>query len=252
MNKPKVITLNAASLDGRVALGPNRTQWQEMTDHRSQAQPEAGEVWEQVEADLNELHDFDVKLQGSGSFVVEGEELRALPTYRGNPEVLREDFLPEEAVKDPKFQVWLGVVDGQGRMRSGYRGEVEEGIYMLHLTSLAAPTAYLAFLRDKSIPYLIAGENRVDLAAVMEKLNVKLGVNSVLAEGGGALHGALLRAGLVDEVNVIFRPELIGGTNTPALFDSPDLGPDQPPTPLKLIWIRTPAGGYLWVRSQTL
>jgi hypothetical protein len=52
---------------------------------------------------------------------------------------------------------------------------------------------------------------------------------------GGRLNGALLRAELVDEVNILFTPRLIGEFDTPALFDSPDLGEDEWPTPLVLV-----------------
>jgi len=96
MNKPKVITLNTASLDGRVALGPNRTQWEELTDPRRESHPETGEVWEQVEAKLNELHDFGVKLQGSGSFVVDGQGSRHCPLIGEIPRPSGRIFFPKK------------------------------------------------------------------------------------------------------------------------------------------------------------
>jgi riboflavin biosynthesis pyrimidine reductase len=123
---------------------------------------------------------------------------------------------------------------------------------MLHLVSYGAPVEYLAFLQQEQIPYLIAGEPRVDLKSVMEKLKAILGVNSLRSTAGGKLNGALLRAGLVDEINIIFRPEIIGGFETPALFDSPDLQPDEWPTRLKLISVQARADGFVWLRYETL
>lgn len=248
MQRPKIITLTSPSIDGRVALGPNRTQWDEMADPRNQLSAANPAVWTEVVEELDAIHKPQVKMQGSSSFVLEGQALEPLPEFTGDPQTLRQDFLPEEVVGNPEQRLWLTVVDGRGRMRSGYKGTETPGNHMLHLTSLSAPPEYLHFLREQSIPYLIAGEGRVDLPAVMGKLQAKLGVETVISEAGGRLNGALLRAGLVDEVNLLVRPELIGGTRTPTLFESPDLEPDQAPLPCELVHNRTLDNGFIWLR----
>ena len=74
----------------------------------------------------------------------------------------------------------------------------------------------------------------------------------MVSVAGGKLNGALLWTGLVDEVNVIFRPELIGGTETPALFDATDLKMNEFPTQLKLITAQVNVSGYLWLRYEVL
>lgn len=48
-----------------------------------------------------------------------------------------------------------------------------------------------------------------DLAAMLRALCAK-GVNDVLCEGGGTLGAALLEAGLVDELDVIYAPKVLG------------------------------------------
>jgi riboflavin biosynthesis pyrimidine reductase len=248
--RPYIVVLVSISLDGRVALGPNRTQWEELADPRGEVSPGAGDAWTAVQQRVDQLHQPQAKMQGSGSFVKEGETLSPLPPFTGDAAPLYQDYLPEEVVNDPDLHTWLVVVDGRGRMRSGYTGEDNPGHYMLHLVSDAAPAAYLAFLQQKKIPYLLAGERWVDLPVVMAKLRQKLGVTSLISVAGGRLNGALLRAGLVDEVNVLFRPELIGGDDTPALFDAPDLGPDEWPTPLRLLTAQVQANGFVWLRYE--
>jgi riboflavin biosynthesis pyrimidine reductase len=250
MKRPYVTILVSASLDGRVALGPHRTQWEEMEDPRNALFSESPEIWADVEKRLTQTHQPQVHLQGSGSFVKAGQELSPLPAYEGEITALQEDFLPQEVVDDPEHTTWLTVVDGRGRMRSGYKGRDTPGCHMLHLVSKGSPADYLAFLRREKIPYLIAGEKRVDLQRVLEKMNTKLEVDCVMSMAGGKLNGALLRGGLVDEVNLIFRPELIGGMDTPALFDSPDLKADEWPTPLELVTAQVWPKGFLWVRYK--
>ena len=105
------------------------------------------------------------------------------------------------------------------------------------------PVEYLASLRQENIPYLVSGEERVDLRAVMGKLRTLLGIERLVSTAGGRLNGALLRAGLVDAVSIVFFPALIGGFATPALFDSPDLKAEEWPTRLELISAQVQAGG---------
>ena len=55
-----------------------------------------------------------------------------------------------------------------------------------------------------------AAEGRVDLADLMRRLGAR-GVDSVLLEGGAALHFAALQAGIVNKVQAYIAPKLIGG-----------------------------------------
>jgi riboflavin biosynthesis pyrimidine reductase len=72
----------------------------------------------------------------------------------------------------------------------------------------------------------------------------------MLSTAGGRLNGALLRAGLVDEVSLEFFPAIIGGPDTPSLFDAPALQQGEQPARLKLISAQVQADGRLWVRYE--
>lgn len=54
------------------------------------------------------------------------------------------------------------------------------------------------------------GEGGVDVAELLAELG-RRGLDSVLAEGGAAMHGALLRSGLVNRVFCYIAPKLVGG-----------------------------------------
>lgn len=62
----------------------------------------------------------------------------------------------------------------------------------------------------------LAADGGLDLAAVLRRLG-QAGILSVLVEGGGRVHGALLRAGLADAVAIFVAPILIGGDGLPLL-----------------------------------
>lgn len=247
--RPKVIILVAAAVDGRISLGPNRTMWDDMDDVRG-ALPGEAEVWAETKRQLYQLHQVQASMLGSNSLVGTDDQLVALPPHSGEAAPLYSDFVPPEVISDPHRKGWLVVVDGRGRCRSGYQGE--DGWQMLHLVSHAVAPEYLAFLQQMRIPYLIAGERRVDLEQVLAKMHAKLGVTALVNEAGGNLAGAMLRAGLVDEVNVIVRPIIIGGKDTPSLFDSPDLLPTEMPVHLQLVSAQILADSdHLWLRYRT-
>jgi diaminohydroxyphosphoribosylaminopyrimidine deaminase/5-amino-6-(5-phosphoribosylamino)uracil reductase len=66
-------------------------------------------------------------------------------------------------------------------------------------------------------------DRRLDLKQVLQHIG-KSGLSSVLAEGGAAVHGAFLRAGLVDEACLFVAPCFIGEPGTPLLTGTaPDM-----------------------------
>lgn len=61
--------------------------------------------------------------------------------------------------------------------------------------------------RDRAV---VAGDRDVDLPAALEELRTRFGVRRLLCEGGPALAGALIAAGLADELCLSVAPALIG------------------------------------------
>jgi riboflavin biosynthesis pyrimidine reductase len=245
---PYLCILISTSIDGRVALGPNRTWWDEGADPRNPPSEENGAVWNEARESIHRALKPNGDMQGSGSFVAEGAALTPLPAFVGDPAPLYADFLPDEVMNRPAPRSWLLVVDGRGRLRTGYKGTEHPGCHMLHLTSRAAPPEYLAYLQRERIPYLVLGDRQVDLPLAMARLKADLGIDCLLSTAGARLNGALLRASLVSEINLILRPVCIGGTATPSLFDGPDLRPDEWPTPLTLVSAYVRPSGYVWLR----
>lgn len=68
---------------------------------------------------------------------------------------------------------------------------------------------------------LPGGPDVVDLTALMQQLGVRE-VNELLVEAGATLCGALLKAGLVDELIVYLAPHLLGGSAR-GMFDLPGI-----------------------------
>jgi 2,5-diamino-6-(ribosylamino)-4(3H)-pyrimidinone 5'-phosphate reductase len=250
MNRPNVVVLNSSSVDGRLAVSPDfpilygDERWQTI---------EGGDRFNIFEW-LKTTHNIQATLEGSGSFIRRGEEPEPLPSFEGDPQELFEDYLPDAVVQREGHRGWFTAVDGRGRIRWMYKDEFPndawKGWHLLVLTCGETPAEYLAYLQRETIPYLVAGNARVDLEQALVKMKSRLGVTSVLSTAGGILNGVLLREGLVDEINIELLPAVIGGTETPSLFTSPDLKPDEWPVQLVLISAQAQAGGQIWLRYK--
>jgi riboflavin biosynthesis pyrimidine reductase len=254
MNRPKVVLYVGASVDGRISLGSNSTMFDTYKQPELYGMLCARDEWESFTKAVYEIHKPDMNLEGSHMLVAENEKLAELPQYTGDPDWLYQDFLPDDILNRPERKTWTSVVDGRGRFRNGYTADCDDPeTYMIHLTSEAVPPEYLAFLRERNIPYLIEGENRVDLPKMLEKVKNKLHVNTITTSSGGQLSGALIRSSLLDEINILLSPIVIGGYSIPTLFASPE--PEWPtvlPNKLQLIELKHFVNDKLWLRYKVI
>jgi 2,5-diamino-6-(ribosylamino)-4(3H)-pyrimidinone 5'-phosphate reductase len=217
-DRPRVVVSVSSSVDGRITLSPSRL----LMD------PANAAVWASLASSTAaDIGAHDAVLEGSGSLVAADAGALELPAADG---AVHEDFLPDP---EAGHERWFVVVDGRGRVR--WTMTRAGGTDLLVLVARSTPAAYLAYLRRENIPYLVAGDDRVDLGRALRLLQEKLGVTRVLAAGGGGINGALLRAGLIDEIHVLVLPAAIGGAGTPSVFDGPPLGDDDVPVRLRLV-----------------
>lgn len=250
MPRPRVIVYDLASVDGRLTVAPEALLL--YGDDRWTAA--VGE-YEDPYAWLHGRFEPQAFLEGSGSFVREADTPEPLPPVEGDASSLFEDYLPTEVVDHPDRRGWFVAVDGSGRVRWTIKEWPDPnfaGWYLLILVCEQTPPDYLAFLRREHIPYLVAGSERVDLVAALERMAERLHVETVVSTPGGRLGGALLRAGAVDEVVVDYFPALIGGSATPTLFTAPDLAPEESPTPLRLLYYGLREGGQVRVHYEVV
>ena len=68
-------------------------------------------------------------------------------------------------------------------------------------------------LADYGVKIIKTTGERVDLAELMKALG-ELKIDSVLVEGGAELHASMLKAGLVNKLEVYIAPKIIGGTDS--------------------------------------
>ncbi len=147
----------------------------------------------------------------------------------------------------------LAVIDSRGQIRSW--SQIKKEPYWrsaMALCSRSTPQEYLDYLQKRRVEYIVTGEDHVDLRAALEELNARYGVKTVRVDSGGILNGALLRAGLVDEVSVLVGPCLVGGTTPRSMFVAPDLTSSEGVIPLKLAHVEQMRADTIWLRYEVI
>lgn len=140
------------------------------------------------------------------------------------------------------------IADSHGRL-VWERSDID-GDHVVVLLARHVSDDYLTRLRERGVSYLLAGEREVDLPVALGKIAAQYHVRTLMLEGGGRINGAMLRAGLVDEVSLLVAPVVDGRMRTPAVFDSDGDAPAF--QRLALEGVERRAGDVLWLRYRVV
>jgi len=186
--RPYVRVKLAASLDGRTALASGESKWI---------------TGEAARADVQRLR------------------ARSSAILTGVGTVLADD--PSLTVRDIeiKRQPLRVVVDGNLSMRADARLLRLPGKTLVVTAADDADYAEPLLEAGAEVMVLAAGAGRVDLPLLMQDLAVRE-VNELLVEAGATVCGALLEAGVVDELVLYLAPHLLG-SSARGLFNIPAL-----------------------------
>jgi 2,5-diamino-6-(ribosylamino)-4(3H)-pyrimidinone 5'-phosphate reductase len=130
--------------------------------------------------------------------------------YEGSAQ--RADFRAEG-----DFESFAFAMDPRGRL--AWESNEISGDHVVAMLAQRVSNEYLAFLREKRVSYLLTGTEDIDLVLALEKIGTVFGVRTLLLEGGGRINGAMLRAGLIDELSLLVAPVADGEVDRPAVFD---------------------------------
>lgn len=231
---PEVVLMTTASVDGRITLGR----------HQRLLDPAVHERWNSIQVpDSLTLRPADllshVVLEGSGSFVDVEVEAPLWPAATTPDLELWRDHLPGTAPN------WFVVADSRGRVNWTYTGDETTALHVL--VCRGTPAGYLQRLRDLGVGYFVVGDRHVDLRAALVRIREEFEADRVVVDAGGTMNAALLRLGLVDVVDVVTLPGLVGGMGTPSIMDGPQLDINEWPIRLQLIDCHVEGGA---VRSR--
>ncbi len=93
--------------------------------------------------------------------------------------------------------------------------------------STKAPDERCDMFRRMGVDVVIAGEEKVEFARLMNILYEKYMVRKLIIEGGPTLNWHMLHARLVDEIRLIQMPFIVGGSDTPSLVGGMRIGSEN-------------------------
>jgi len=167
------------------------------------------------------------------------------PQYPPTSEVFpRENWFARREAK-----AWGVFLDGKGK--AVWARKDIGGDPILVILTEQIPDRHLAGLRADGVSYIFAGATEIDLAAALETLNHELGIERLMVEGGGGANGALLRAGLIDELSIVITAAIDGSSGAPTVFNSGDV--DLGPAPIEtmtLVSHEVLENGAVWLRYK--
>lgn len=194
----------AASLDGKTALNNGCSQW-----ITGEAARQDGHRWRARSCAV---------MTGIGTILSDNARLsvRHISTTRQ----------PKKVIIDNRLSIPLDAFVLQDKNTFIFTANSEDKIKIKALENIGA----------KVIVCNDANQRQVNLATMMRML-ATLELNEVLVEAGSRLSGALLHAGLIDELIIYFSPSLLG-SNAKAMFQLPELSSLEHKIPLNVDDIR--------------
>lgn len=188
--RPFVVLKMAATLDGRIAASTGDARW--VTGEASRAQ-------------VHRLrHAMDAIMVGIGTVKADDPELTAR---------LAEG---EGKGKDP-IRLVLDTRLGMSKRAKVLAQASEAPTYVVCGPEASDVDRRRLAASGARIMDAAVKKGRIDLAALMGQLG-RMGITSLLIEGGGQVAGSALAAGIVDKVVLFYAPKLLGGDDGIPMF----------------------------------
>jgi 2,5-diamino-6-(ribosylamino)-4(3H)-pyrimidinone 5'-phosphate reductase len=225
--RPRVICHMVSSIDGRIVT----TNWPDMTDARREYER------------IHTSYAADAWMCGRVTMEPFAGATRSVDdvSREASPGAARPDFTAEHSATS-----YAVAIDASGRL--AWKSNEIDGDHVIAVITERVSDDYLAFLRARNVSYVVAGAREVDFAVALEKLAARFEIKTVMLEGGGKINGALLRAGLIDEVSLLVAPLADGAIGTPTLFDVENASAAHKATKLALLAVEQRTAGILWLR----
>lgn len=106
--------------------------------------------------------------------------------------------------------------------------------HVIEILTEQTPLAYRAYLREKGVSYLLAGDDMLDCQLAAEKLCSLFGIKKMLICGGGTVNWTFLQQGVMDELSLLLAPAADGNPSSVTVFERAPQLPFSAPAEFKL------------------
>jgi 2,5-diamino-6-(ribosylamino)-4(3H)-pyrimidinone 5'-phosphate reductase len=168
---------------------------------------------------------------------------RKLP--RANRSVPRHDY-----IANTNARTFAIGADAKGVLR--FQENEVDGDHVVLLVTERVTNDYLAHLQSAGVSYLFCGKKQIDLHTALQKLGSAFRLRKLMLQGGGKFNGAMLHAGLVDEISHITLPVADGGMGVQSIFDIPGKAPTKAAATLRLFSHKVLPGGAVWCKYKVV
>jgi riboflavin biosynthesis pyrimidine reductase len=228
--KPYVICHMCTSLDGKI-IGKR---WGKLPGYKHES-----DLFETTAAS------FGIGAWIVGTTTMEEFDAPKSKLSRAGKQIPRRDFVANKSAK----RLAIGA-DAKGVLR--FRDNEVGGDHVVLLVTERVSNDYLAHLQTARVSYLFCGARQIDLKVALQKLGRAFKLQKLMLQGGGKFNGAMLNAGLVDEISHITVPIADGGVGVASMFDIPGKAPSRSAATLRLLSHKTLPGGAIWARYRVV
>lgn len=132
-----------------------------------------------------------------------------------------------------------------------YTSDRFRGDNIVAILGTNATDDYLGMLEEKGISYIILSSPTA-LDQAMAALYDNFGVRKISLQGGGIINGAMLAAGLIDELSLVMYPGIDGLTTAPSIFEYLGSSDELPACgqSMELLSSETFDNGIVWLRYR--
>lgn len=132
-----------------------------------------------------------------------------------------------------------------------YTSDRLRGDNIVTILGTTATDDYLAMLEGKGISYIVLADPTA-LDEAMSALYDIFGVRKISLQGGGIINGAMLAAGLINELSLVIYPGIDGLATAPSIFEYIGTADERPASgqSLELISSQTFDSGIVWLRYR--
>jgi riboflavin biosynthesis pyrimidine reductase len=199
--RPEVIMLMSSSLDGK--LHPSRWTASPDGDRRD---------WSAM---FERVHDT----LGGDAWIVGRVTMQEMSKAAAHPPAQAPAAARPLHVAARAAKSYAVTIDPAGRVH--FSGGTVGGDHLIALLGRDVGDAHLAELQADGVSYVVSEGPGMDLAAMLETLSREFGIKRLMLEGGGAINGSFLAAGLVDEVHVLVGPAFDGDNSQQSIAAYP-------------------------------
>ena len=197
--RPHVICLMMTSPDG--SLHPSR--W---TKSRDGARSDWSALYEKVHAE-----------HAGNAWMVGRVTMAEISKAEAHPPAGPFDVTGPVHFARPGASSFAIALDPSGKLH--FSSDELYGDHVVVLLGSGIDDSHLAELTSDGISYVVSEKKDIDVGAMLELLGRELGITRVLLEGGAAINGSLMAAGLVDELSLIVAPALEAKTGSDRIIE---------------------------------